>query len=84
VQDANKADGTSNSRPDFEATIELIYRYQAARVISATRSFSEFGQISPSSSGSEPYHPYGYIDCLLFMLAVAIFQIVYFKKKRWL
>ena len=28
--------------------------------------------------------PYGYIACLLFMLAVAIFQIVYFKKKRWL
>ncbi len=30
VDAANKADGTSNSRPDFEATIELVYRYQAA------------------------------------------------------
>jgi magnesium transporter len=28
--------------------------------------------------------PYGYIGCLLFMLAVAVFQIVYFKKRRWL
>ncbi|HKP92913.1 MAG TPA: magnesium/cobalt transporter CorA [Chthoniobacterales bacterium] len=28
--------------------------------------------------------PYGYIACLLFMLAIAVFQIVYFKKKRWL
>ena len=32
----------------------------------------------------ELFHPYGYIACLLFMLGVAIFQIVYFKKKRWL
>src|SRR3954466_407849 len=32
----------------------------------------------------ELIHPYGYIACLLFMLAVAIFQMVYFKKKRWL
>ena len=30
VQNANKADATSYSRPDFEATIELVYRYQAA------------------------------------------------------
>ena len=32
----------------------------------------------------ELYHPYGYVACLLFMLAVAIFQIIYFKKRRWL
>jgi magnesium transporter len=32
----------------------------------------------------ELYTPYGYIACLLFMLGVAIFQLVYFKKKRWL
>lgn len=32
----------------------------------------------------ELFHPYGYIGCLLFMLAVAIFQIVYFKKRHWL
>ena len=32
----------------------------------------------------ELFQPYGYIACLLFMLAVAVFQIVYFKKKRWL
>ncbi|HSV63686.1 MAG TPA: magnesium/cobalt transporter CorA [Chthoniobacterales bacterium] len=32
----------------------------------------------------ELFHPYGYIACLLFMLGVAVFQIVYFKKKRWL
>jgi porin len=30
VQAANKADGTFHTRPDFEATIELVYRYQAA------------------------------------------------------
>jgi magnesium transporter len=30
----------------------------------------------------ELYSPYGYIACMLFMLGVAIFQIVYFKKKR--
>jgi carbohydrate-selective porin OprB len=30
VQNANKADGNSHGRPDFEATIELVYRYQAA------------------------------------------------------
>ena len=30
VRDANQRDGTSSSRPDFEATIELVYRYQAA------------------------------------------------------
>src|SRR3954452_15594228 len=28
--------------------------------------------------------PYGYIACLLFMLGVAVFQIIYFKKRRWL
>jgi magnesium transporter len=32
----------------------------------------------------ELYHPYGYISVMLFMLGVAIFQIVYFKKKRWM
>jgi magnesium transporter len=32
----------------------------------------------------ELFHPYGYIACLLFMLGVAIFQIVYFRKRRWL
>jgi magnesium transporter len=32
----------------------------------------------------ELYHPYGYFACLLFMLAVAIFQIIYFRKRRWL
>jgi magnesium transporter len=29
-------------------------------------------------------HPFGYIGCLLFMLLVAIGQILYFKKRRWL
>jgi magnesium transporter len=32
----------------------------------------------------ELFQPHGYIVCLLVMLAVAIFQIVYFKKRRWL
>jgi magnesium transporter len=32
----------------------------------------------------ELYHPLGYIGCLLFMLGVAIFQIIYFKKRGWL
>jgi magnesium transporter len=32
----------------------------------------------------ELLHPYGYIACLLFMLGVAVFQIVYFKKRGWL
>src|SRR6266513_79373 len=32
----------------------------------------------------ELFHPYGYIACLFFMLAVAVFQVVYFKRKRWL
>ena len=30
VRAANRRDGTSQSVPDFEATIELVYRYQAA------------------------------------------------------
>src|SRR2546421_6734302 len=32
----------------------------------------------------ELFSPYGYVACLLFMLGVAIFQIVYFRKRRWL
>lgn len=32
----------------------------------------------------ELYHPLGYIGCLLLMLGVAIFQIIYFKKRGWL
>ena len=32
----------------------------------------------------ELFHPYGYMACLLFMLGVAIFQVFYFKKRRWL
>jgi magnesium transporter len=32
----------------------------------------------------ELFHPYGYVACVLVMVAVAVFQIVYFKKKRWL
>ena len=31
----------------------------------------------------ELYQPYGYIAVMLFMLGVAIFQIYYFKKRRW-
>ena len=30
VRAANQRDGTSNSVPDFEATVELVYRYQLA------------------------------------------------------
>lgn len=32
----------------------------------------------------ELYEPFGYAAVLLFMLGVAIFQIFYFKKRRWL
>jgi magnesium transporter len=32
----------------------------------------------------ELYQPWGYIGCLFFMILVAIFQIVYFKRRRWL
>ncbi len=32
----------------------------------------------------ELYHPLGYAGVMLFMLGVAIFQIFYFKKRRWL
>jgi magnesium transporter len=32
----------------------------------------------------ELFQPWGYVVCLLFMLAIAIFQIIYFKKRRWL
>jgi magnesium transporter len=32
----------------------------------------------------ELHHPLGYMACLLLMLGVAIFQIVYFKKRGWL
>ena len=32
----------------------------------------------------ELYSPYGYVGVLLFMLAIAIFQIFYFKRRRWL
>lgn len=29
-------------------------------------------------------HPYGYPLCLLFMLAIALVQLAYFRKKKWL
>jgi magnesium transporter len=32
----------------------------------------------------ELVQPYGYVACLILMLSIAVFQIVYFKKKRWL
>ena len=32
----------------------------------------------------ELYSPIGYVGVLLFMLALSLFQIFYFKKKRWL
>ena len=32
----------------------------------------------------ELYQPWGYVTVLLFMLGLAIFQIFYFKKRRWL
>jgi magnesium transporter len=32
----------------------------------------------------ELFHPYGYVVVMLVMLAIAIFQICYFKKRRWL
>ena len=34
VRKANQRDRTSNRRPDFEATVELVYRYQAASWLS--------------------------------------------------
>lgn len=32
----------------------------------------------------ELYSPYGYLVCVLVMLAIAIGQLIYFKRKRWL
>ena len=32
----------------------------------------------------ELYQPYGYVFCVLFMLLIAVAQLIYFKKKRWL
>ncbi len=32
----------------------------------------------------ELHQPWGYFGCLLFMVLVAVFQIVYFKKRHWL
>jgi magnesium transporter len=32
----------------------------------------------------ELYQPWGYVAVMLLMLGIAIFQIVYFKKRRWL
>ena len=32
----------------------------------------------------ELFQPYGYLVCVLVMAAVAVFQVVYFKKRRWL
>jgi magnesium transporter len=32
----------------------------------------------------ELYQPWGYVAVLLFMLVLAVFQLIYFKKRRWL
>jgi magnesium transporter len=32
----------------------------------------------------ELYQPYGYVACLLLMLLIAVGQLIYFKKRRWL
>jgi magnesium transporter len=32
----------------------------------------------------ELYQPWGYVAVMLFMLGIAIFQILYFKRRRWL
>jgi magnesium transporter len=32
----------------------------------------------------ELHQPWGYVGCLIFMVFVAVFQIVYFKKRHWL
>ena len=32
----------------------------------------------------ELYQPWGYVAVMLFMLGIAIFQIIYFKRRRWL
>ena len=32
----------------------------------------------------ELHHPYGYLACVLLMLAVAVGQIVFFRRKKWL
>jgi magnesium transporter len=32
----------------------------------------------------ELYHPYGYVAVMFCMLGIALFQIYYFKKRRWL
>jgi magnesium transporter len=32
----------------------------------------------------ELHHPYGYVGCLLLMATIALVQVVYFKRKKWL
>jgi len=32
----------------------------------------------------ELYQPWGYVAVMLFMLGIAVFQILYFKRRRWL
>jgi magnesium transporter len=32
----------------------------------------------------ELYHPFGYVGCLLFMLLIAVGQVIYFKRRHWL
>ena len=32
----------------------------------------------------ELYSPYGYLVCLAVMLLVAIGQLIYFKRRRWI
>jgi porin len=34
VENANRADATSHSLPDFETTIEFVYRYKSAKWLS--------------------------------------------------
>jgi magnesium transporter len=32
----------------------------------------------------ELHHPLGYAGCLLLMLTIALVQVFYFKRKKWL
>jgi magnesium transporter len=51
-----------------------------------------YGMNFASEKGGQPlpwnmpelYHPLGYVGCLFFMLLIAVAQIIYFRKRRWL
>src|SRR5207249_3685770 len=88
VEMSNVLDATPRFALDTNVALYLLGGRMAAPLPTGSHGVSVITEMEECVSilGSDPFHtlPFGHIGVFLFMLAIAIFQIFSFKKRRWL